>query len=155
MIRELNLDEMEETSGGFGPVGFLAGVAAGAVFELVTNPDATFFSVAGSALVGGVGAATGGLLLAGTTASRVSRLNRIRNVGVGDDLIELGGGAGVGAITGALSNGLGALGSFFGGVGIPNGGFSSFGFGGGGGGGGGGTIRVGTVIIEDIETESD
>ena len=151
MLRELNQNEMEKASGGIGPVGFLAGVAGGAVFELVTNPDATLFSVVGSAVVGGVTVGTGGFFLAGTTASRVGRLNGLRNVGIHDDIIELGGGAATGAISGGVANAIDSVGSFFGGLGIPNGGFSSFGFGGFGfGGGGGGGGRSYEVIITDV-----
>lgn len=103
MIRELSTEEMEEVNGALGPVGLVAGFVGGVAFEFVTNPGASFGDLVLGGVIGGVGVATGGLLAGGTTAARVTRLNRIGNRG-GDAAIEVLAGAAGGGAAGFLTN---------------------------------------------------
>ena len=150
MLRELDINEMEEVSGGF--ANFVFGAAAGAFTYLVFNGSTgQDFTLTGFLASTAFGAATSGLSALGTNTARAAATALIT-----DDVATAAiGGVFAGSAIGterALGDPRSGLGWGGGGTSLVG---SSFGGSSFGGGGGGGTIRVGTVIIEDIETESD
>lgn len=137
MIRELDLNEMEEASGG--AFNFAFGAVAGGlsylIFNGVTGQD---YSLAGFAGSVALGFATSGLSAVGTNAARAVV------VGTVDDAAR---GLLAGSVLGTAAGARDPRSGGFGGASLGS--FDNFRFQSRGGGSGGGQLRTGTVTIVD------